>query len=238
MCAMSKTAVFRSAEALRRSLGRGSVGFVPTMGALHEGHLSLVQRAKRDCKQVVVSIFVNPTQFGPKEDFKKYPRDLKGDLALLDQSGGIKVFAPGVSEVYPPGFASTIKVSGSLAERFEAEFRPGHFDGVATVVARLFGLVRPQAAYFGLKDFQQFRVIERMTQDLGLALKLVGCETLREADGLAMSSRNRYLSPEERAQAPALQQALEGRALGPEGGARCSRSRENRAQALESGWGL
>jgi pantoate--beta-alanine ligase len=205
---MSKTAFFRSAKAFRASLGPGSLGFVPTMGALHEGHLSLVRRAKRECRQVVVSIFVNPTQFGPKEDFKKYPRDLRGDRRLLDALAGIKIYAPLAEEVYPEGFASKILVGGTLGRRLEAAFRPGHFDGVATVVARLFGLVRPDKAYFGLKDYQQFQVIHRMVSDLNLNVELKGCATVREKDGLALSSRNRYLSPRERALAPKLYAAL------------------------------
>lgn len=210
---MSKITVFRNAESLQRALGgrggRSQVGFVPTMGALHFGHLSLVKQALKECRQVVVSIFVNPTQFGPKEDYQRYPRNLSEDRKLLQRLGDIKIFAPETREVYPDGFTSSIKVGGTLGERFEAEFRPGHFDGVATVVARLFGLVRPERAYFGLKDFQQFRVIQRMTEDLCLPVKLVACETLRESDGLAMSSRNRYLSPTQRSKAPALYVALQ-----------------------------
>jgi pantoate--beta-alanine ligase len=178
------------------------------MGALHSGHLSLVRRAIHDCRKVVVSIFVNPTQFGPQEDYQSYPRDLQGDLALLKGLPEIKVFVPGIKEVYPANFASSIKVRGVLGERFEAEIRPGHFDGVALVVARLFGLLRPDRAYFGLKDFQQFRVIERVAKDLSLPVGLVGCPTQRSSDGLALSSRNRYLGPLERAKAPALYQAL------------------------------
>lgn len=210
---MSKTAVFRNAESLQRALGgrggRSQIGFVPTMGALHFGHLSLVKQALKECRQVVVSVFVNPTQFGPKEDYQRYPRNLRGDRKLLQGLGDIKIFAPEAREVYPDGFTSSIKVGGTLGEHFEAEFRPGHFDGVATVVARLFGLVRPERAYFGLKDFQQFRVIERMTKDFSLPVSLVGCETLREFDGLAMSSRNQFLSVAERAKAPALYHALQ-----------------------------
>jgi pantoate--beta-alanine ligase len=187
---------------------KAALGLVPTMGALHEGHLSLVRRALGECREVVVSIFVNPTQFGPGEDFKKCPRDLAGDRALLERAGKVSVFAPSVAVMYPAGFASQIRVGGALAEVMEAKFRPGHFEGVATVVARLFGLVRPERAYFGLKDYQQFLVISRMTADLALPVKVLGCPTLREPDGLAMSSRNAYLSPAERAKAPALQRAL------------------------------
>jgi pantoate--beta-alanine ligase len=191
---------------------RYRLGFVPTMGALHAGHLSLLRRAQAECRDVVVSIFVNPTQFGPGEDFKKYPRNLKRDRELLRSIGAVRIFSPSVETIYPEGFASTIRISGSITQALEAKYRPGHFDGVATVVARLFGLVKPERAYFGLKDYQQYLVIQRMTADLALPVEIVGCPTLREADGLAMSSRNAYLSSEERAQAPQLYQALQGTA--------------------------
>ncbi len=202
--------VFRRAKALRSYLAqrRSAVALVPTMGALHAGHLSLVKRAKQDAGQVVVSIFVNPTQFGPREDFKAYPRDLVADVRLLATCGPLAVYAPDVSEIYPRGFSSQIQVHGPLAKVMEAKARPGHFDGVATVVARLFGLVQARRAYFGLKDYQQFRVISRMTHDLGLPVRLIGCPTLRAKDGLALSSRNAYLSADERAVAPCLRQAL------------------------------
>lgn len=207
---MSQTALFYSAKALRAQLdpGRGSVGFVPTMGALHAGHLSLVQRACREHPRVVVSIFVNPTQFGPHEDYGRYPRTLAADRRLLASVGKVLVYAPGVEDVYPRGFSSSLKVSGSLGQVLEAAWRPGHFDGVATVVARLFGLVRPQQAYFGLKDYQQFQVLRRVTMDLALPVKLSGCATVRDADGLALSSRNRFLDPAQRRQATALVRAL------------------------------
>lgn len=202
--------VFRTARALQAALakGRGSVAFVPTMGALHAGHLSLVHRAKRDGGRVVASIFVNPTQFGPNEDFKKYPRTLSADLRLLAVQAPLFVYAPGVDEIYPRGFSSEVHVTGPLAAVMEAKARPGHFDGVATVVARLFGLVQPDRAYFGLKDYQQLCVIRAMTRDLGLAVKVIGCPTVRAKDGLALSSRNAYLSGPERAEAPLLRQAL------------------------------
>ena len=207
---MSLPLVLRSRAALERwrSRGKGSLGFVPTMGALHAGHLSLAQRARRENARVLVSIFVNPTQFGPKEDFKRYPRDLNGDRRLLAAVPGVAVYAPPVAEVYPAGFASTVKVEGSLGRVLEAQWRPGHFDGVSTVVARLFGLTRPDKAYFGLKDYQQYLVIRRMTQDLALPLSVVGCPIVRERDGLALSSRNRYLDPQRRALAVALSHAL------------------------------
>lgn len=182
------------------------VGFVPTMGALHEGHLSLMRQAKASCGFCVASIFVNPTQFGPNEDFNKYPRDEGRDLELASSAGVDVVFCPSVEEVYG-GSCTTVRVSG-VTDRWEGPLRPGHFDGVATVVQKLFGMVRPSAAFFGLKDFQQCRVIAKMVRDLYLPVELEFCETVREADGLAMSSRNRYLSPEERAIAPKIHETL------------------------------
>ncbi|HTB23563.1 MAG TPA: pantoate--beta-alanine ligase [bacterium] len=201
----------RDSAALRRHLAKakGSVGFVPTMGALHEGHLSLVRRAQRDNGRVVVSIFVNPTQFGSRDDFSRYPRDVEADRRLLAPLGDLLVYAPDASDVYPPGFATRVKVGGSLNAVLEAVWRPGHFEGVATVVARLFALVRPDKAYFGLKDYQQFLVIKRMCADLELPVALVGCATVRESDGLAMSSRNRHLDAEARFKAAALSRALQ-----------------------------
>jgi pantoate--beta-alanine ligase len=201
----------RDSAALRRHLGsgRGSIGFVPTMGALHEGHLSLVRRARRENGRVVVSIFVNPTQFGSRDDFSRYPRDVEADRRLLAPLGPLLVYAPDASDVYPPGFATRVKVGGSLNAVLEAVWRPGHFEGVATVVARLFALVRPDKAYFGLKDYQQFLVIRRMCADLELAVALLGCATVRESDGLAMSSRNRHLDAEARFKAAALSRALQ-----------------------------
>jgi pantoate--beta-alanine ligase len=183
------------------------VGFVPTMGYLHEGHLALVRQAKAENASVAVSIFVNPTQFGPKEDFKQYPRDPERDLALLEGEGTELVFMPPAEEIYPPGFNSWVEV-GRLAERLEGASRPGHFRGVATVVARLFDLVKPDKAYFGQKDAQQLIVIKKMVAVLALNLEIVAVPTVREPDGLAMSSRNTYLNPEERKQAKVLYQAL------------------------------
>jgi pantoate--beta-alanine ligase len=183
------------------------VGFVPTMGYLHEGHLILVRRAKAENSSVVVSIFVNPTQFGPQEDFKKYPRDPKRDLALLEKEGVDIVFMPLVDEIYPPNFNSWVEV-GKVGERLEGASRPGHFRGVATVVARLFDIVQPDRAYFGQKDAQQLIVIKKMVAELNMSLEIVAVPTVREPDGLAMSSRNTYLNPEERKAAVVLYQAL------------------------------
>ncbi len=187
----------------------GSVGFVPTMGYLHEGHLSLVRQARADCDHLVVSIFVNPTQFGPGEDFERYPRDTDRDLRLLEDEGADVVFMPSVEEMYTPGFDEWVEVRGPLAERLEGAVRPGHFRGVSTVVARLFRIVRPDRAYFGQKDAQQFRVIRRMVRELGLPVQMVPMPTVRDADGLALSSRNAYLTPEERRAALVLPRALE-----------------------------
>jgi pantoate--beta-alanine ligase len=191
-----------------RSHMSGMVGFVPTMGYLHEGHLSLVRRARQECEHVVVSIFVNPTQFGPQEDYQRYPRDEARDLALLEPLGVDVVFIPTADEVYPPGFCTWVEVKGPLAERLEGESRPGHFLGVATVVTKLFNIVQPHRAYFGEKDAQQLRIVRRMVEDLNLPVEVVPCPTVREPYGLAMSSRNTYLSPQEREEALALYRGL------------------------------
>jgi len=183
------------------------VGFVPTMGALHAGHASLVARASRECDVVVVSIFVNPTQFGPQEDFTRYPRTLAADTALLAAHAVRWIYAPEASSVYPPGDATRIVVGGP-AVRFEGEQRPGHFDGVATVVCKLFLAVPADVAYFGAKDWQQSLVVKRMVRDLGLPIGIVVCPTMREPDGLAMSSRNAYLSVADRSRAVALSESL------------------------------
>jgi len=181
---------------------------VPTMGALHAGHLSLIQAARDDGCFCVVSIFVNPTQFGPSEDFSRYPRDETGDLDRCRSAEAGLVFLPTVADIYRPGAATTVRVAG-LTDHLCGPFRPGHFDGVATVVAKLFHIVQPDRAYFGRKDAQQLAVIRRMTLDLDLPIEIVGCPTLREPDGLAMSSRNAYLSPEQRRQALCLHRALQ-----------------------------
>ena len=186
----------------------GSVGLVPTMGYLHEGHLSLVRRARADNEHLVVSIFVNPTQFGPQEDYQRYPRDPERDLSLLEQEGTDVVFMPGVEEMYPPAFDAWVEVGESLSGRLEGASRPGHFRGVTTVVAKLFNVVQAQRAYFGQKDGQQLAVIRKMVADLNMAVEVVGLLTMREADGLAMSSRNTYLSPQERRAATVLWRSL------------------------------
>ncbi|MDX1946221.1 MAG: pantoate--beta-alanine ligase [Pirellulaceae bacterium] len=189
-----------------RHAGR-RIGFVPTMGALHVGHLSLVQRAREACDVAVASIFVNPTQFGPREDFGKYPRTLEADLQALSAAKCDVVFVPDQSEIYPPG-CTTLVEPPAVAQPLEGAFRPGHFRGVATVVLKLFNLVQPHRAYFGQKDYQQQLVIRHMTADLNLPVEIVTCPTVRESDGLALSSRNRYLSASEREQALALSRAL------------------------------
>jgi pantoate--beta-alanine ligase len=198
-----------SLEELRaaRGLLEEPVGFVPTMGYLHQGHISLVERARAECKSVVASIFVNPTQFGPKEDLAKYPRDLKNDLKLLEAAGTDLVWTPTPEIMYPPGFQTWVEVQG-LASPLEGAMRPGHFRGVTTIVAKLFNAVQPQAAYFGQKDAQQAAVIRRMTRDLDYPIDIHICPTVREADGLAMSSRNSYLNAQERQAATVLFRAL------------------------------
>jgi len=203
---VSDPARMRSLVAEARAAGR-RVGFVPTMGALHAGHASLVAQAARECDDVAVSIFVNPTQFGPKEDFARYPRTLAADVELLAPHGVRWIYAPEVDAVYPPGDATRISVGGP-AVRFEGALRPGHFDGVATVVCRLLLAVPADAAYFGAKDWQQTLVVKRMATDLGLPVGIVVCPTVRDADGLALSSRNAYLSAAERPRAVALSESL------------------------------
>ncbi|EEW24615.1 pantoate--beta-alanine ligase [Rhodobacter ferrooxidans] len=183
------------------------VGVVPTMGALHDGHLSLARAARRDCDRVITTIFVNPKQFNNPDDLKKYPRTEEADAALLATVPVDLIFAPAAEEVYPEGFATTVSVSG-VSEPLEGRMRPGHFDGVATVVAKLFGMTLADRGYFGQKDWQQLQVVQKLVLDLNLAVEIVGCETIREVDGLAMSSRNARLTEAGRVKAPVLFAAI------------------------------
>ena len=200
--------VAEARAALSEARRRGeSIGFVPTMGYLHEGHLALIRRARAENGFVAVSIFVNPTQFGPNEDFARYPRDLPRDLDLCRGAGVDLVFAPEAAEMYPPGFQTYVEVE-DLSRGLCGASRPGHFRGVATVVTKLFNIIGPDRAYFGEKDAQQLRVIKRMVLDLNLPVAIVAVPTVREPDGLAMSSRNTYLAPEERRAALVLYRAL------------------------------
>lgn len=202
-------AEFRAARdaLLHGAAGGRTLGLVPTMGYLHEGHRSLIRRARAECDVVAVWIFVNPTQFGPNEDLSRYPRNEDGDLAICEAEGVDLVLAPPVEEIYPEGASTTVSV-GTLSTVLEGAARPGHFDGVATVVTKIFAIAGPCRAYFGQKDAQQLMVIRRMTRDLLLPVEVVACPTVREPDGLAMSSRNVYLSPEERTQAVAISRGL------------------------------
>lgn len=208
----------RSAAAHARQRGQ-SIGLVPTMGALHEGHASLIRAARAQTGFVVVSIFVNPTQFGPKEDFSRYPRRLEKDLQLCRHEEVDAVFSPGAETMYPQGFSTYVEVTG-LQDVLCGALRPGHFRGVATVVLKLFTIVQPDIAYFGQKDFQQVRIIEQLIRDLNVPVRLQRCPTVRESDGLALSSRNQYLDPEQRRQAVVLFQALEEARQNIEGGER------------------
>jgi pantoate--beta-alanine ligase len=183
-------------------------GFIPTMGALHQGHLSLIRRARVDCSRVYASIFLNPTQFGPNEDLSKYPRTFERDVEQLTDAGVDILFAPDAREIYPAGFRTYVNVA-DLSERLEGRSRPGHFRGVATVVLKLFEIVQPQSAYFGRKDAQQVRILQQMVADLNLNVEIVVCPIVREPDGLALSSRNTYLNPEERRAATILYRALD-----------------------------
>jgi pantoate--beta-alanine ligase len=206
---VTRPVVVETIAALREALGGKDVAFVPTLGALHEGHLSLVDRARELAGTVVVSIFVNPLQFGANEDLAKYPRDLDADLDALEPHGVDYVFAPSVDEMYPDG-GTQIKVTGGrVAELFEGRSRPGHFDGVLTVVAKLLGIVRPTHVVFGQKDAQQVFLVQRMVLDLNIATTVDVAETVRASDGLALSSRNRYLDEDARRAALALSRALE-----------------------------
>ncbi len=195
------------AARLVKAEGRSS-GFVPTMGALHEGHMALVRAALSECRPVIASIFVNPTQFGPSEDFQKYPRNFEEDSKKLEDAGVDYLFAPEPVEIYPPGFRTWVNVEG-LSERLEGRVRPGHFRGVTTVVLKLLEIVQPQKAFFGRKDAQQARIIRQMARDLHLDSEIVVCPIVRESDGLAMSSRNAYLNPAERRAATILFRALD-----------------------------
>lgn len=213
--------VIETVAAMRaaRTRLRGPLGLVPTMGYLHAGHLELVRRAAAENEHVAVSIFVNPTQFGPNEDLARYPRDLARDLELLEQAGVDLVFVPSTAEMYPEGYSTYVDVEGVTAY-LEGARRPGHFRGVATVVLKLFNIAGAERAYFGQKDAQQTVVIRRMVRDLNLPIEVVVVPTVREADGLARSSRNVYLSPEQRAAAPVLSQALDQAAVLFRGGER------------------
>ena len=212
MSAIDRPAVARTVAALRERVAgwrarRERVALVPTMGAIHDGHLALVNAAHAACDRVVASLFVNPTQFGPAEDFAAYPRDEKADLAAFGGAGVDLVFMPSVAEMYPPGFAASVQI-GPLGGELEGAHRPGHFAGVATVVAKLLLQCLPEAAYFGEKDYQQLLVVRRMASDLDIPVRIEGVATVRAADGLALSSRNAYLSPAERQTAPLLYRVL------------------------------
>lgn len=206
---MASPLIARNAKELRQHLATlpGSIGFVPTMGALHAGHSALMEAAKKECGHVVASIFVNPAQFGPNEDFSRYPRTEAADIERLEKDECDLVFIPDAQSVYPSGFSTFVEVE-KLSETLDGVHRPGHFRGVATVVSILLNLVHPQKAFFGEKDFQQLTIIRRLARDLAMPVEIVGVPTVREADGLALSSRNRYLSEQERATAPKLFRTL------------------------------
>jgi pantoate--beta-alanine ligase len=219
--------MFAACDVVRRRGER--VGFVPTMGALHAGHVSLVEEAKRRAGFLVASVFVNPTQFGPSEDFARYPRNFDGDLQKLSSAGIHAVFAPETATMYPIDEQTRVRV-GALAEPLEGKHRPGHFEGVATVVAKLFAVVGPCVAIFGRKDYQQLLVVRRMVRDLLLPVEVVGHPTMREPDGLAMSSRNAYLAPQERTQALCIARGLDAAARSFAGGERRVRELERIAR--------
>jgi pantoate--beta-alanine ligase len=235
---MKSLTVVRTVADLRRAVARyrtagRTIGMIPTMGALHAGHVSLVQGALDRGDAPVASIFVNPTQFGPNEDFAAYPRDEAADFARLEEAGCRIVFAPAVEEMYPGPQLTTVTVGGSITEGLCGPFRPGHFQGVATVVAKLLLMAMPDRGYFGEKDYQQLQVLKRMARDLAMPVEIVGMPTMREADGLALSSRNRYLSPDERRIAVALHRELMSVADAVRGGrAACAKATEAASQAL------
>lgn len=214
------------------------IGFVPTMGNLHAGHYSLIERARRECDRVVASIFVNPTQFGPNEDFGRYPRTPQADAEGLERAGCDIVFAPSVQTMYPYGPEGSVQVRvPGITDILDGAHRPGHFDGVATVVARLFNMVRPDVAVFGTKDYQQLQVIHYLVRDLAFPIRIVAGDTCREPDGLAMSSRNQYLSASERERAATLHQALQWiRSRAPHGGAPQDLEREAARRLAEAGF--
>jgi pantoate--beta-alanine ligase len=225
----------RTVAEVRAALQNGhedrSVGLVPTMGALHEGHLALIRAARADCDDVVVSLFVNPAQFNEAADLAAYPRDEARDAALAAESGADLLFAPAADEIYPPGFATTVRV-GAVSEPFEGAHRPGHFDGVATVVTKLFTIVRPDVAYFGRKDAQQLAVIRRLVRDLELGVRIEAVDTVREPDGLALSSRNVRLAPDERRRALALKRGLDTAVAAPTNGGDLASARAAGEQAM------
>jgi pantoate--beta-alanine ligase len=241
---MPQIPVIRTVKALRRQveswkLAGERVAMVPTMGALHEGHISLVKVARRRADRVVVSIFVNPAQFAPTEDFSKYPRTFAGDRAMLTMAKADLIFAPTVPEMYPDGFATTISLTGPASAGLEDAFRPTHFAGVATIVCKLFTQCRPDIAIFGQKDYQQLQVVMQMTRDLDLGVKVIGAETIREADGLAMSSRNRYLSPQDRATATVIPQTLRAICVAIRAGEDTSKAlAQGRARIVAAGFAL
>jgi pantoate--beta-alanine ligase len=229
----------RSISEVRKKLNlvrseKKRIGFVPTMGYFHEGHLALMRKAKSECDFVVVSIFVNPTQFGPKEDYHRYPRDLKRDSKLAEDCGVDLIFAPSVEEMYPEEQLTWVEVN-EITDVLCGKFRPGHFRGVATVVAKLFNIVQPDVAYFGEKDYQQLQVVKKMVKDLNFPVEIVGVPTVREKDGLALSSRNTYLSDEERRNALLLSKSLKkAQELYEKGERKVSTIREKMLEALNT----
>ena len=235
--------IIRTTQALRTWRRRQdplgtSIGLVPTMGALHAGHRSLMQRARRTCETVVVSLFVNPLQFGPTEDYRRYPRDLSRDLACCREENVDLVFLPTSQTLYPHDFQTTVAV-GTLAQRWEGKLRPTHFQGVTTVVTKLLNLVRPARAFFGQKDYQQFCVIRQLVKDLDLDTRIILCPTIRDADGLALSSRNHYVTKLQRQRALALYQALSaGKAAIAGGMRRADLVEKKMAKSLDAGHGL